>query len=1238
MSGLNCDDISNDDLKIILDAHITEIGLVGLHINSYNAFATNGIDQIITRLFAVENSITNERPKAENEPVIKTIRYNVTFTHVNVGKPTKPFVKQGEDNNLYPHKARTEGLNYSAPLYVKFIVTAEAYPEDGGEPLTRKETSSEVKIGHIPVMVGSNRCNLFGLNPEARKKLGEDPNDKGGYFILKSEWVVNMIESRLFNGAHIFHNVGHKNEVVRTEFISKPGDAYENSSELKIRLLTDGGIYFTFSSSPYLSKLNIPFYVIFKLCGMPIEKEIMDNIVYGYDSDDVISNHMTTILKNAFTVTNDKFPGFNKIHNPLVLYDKFVSVVHENYCENNKITDDKNARENARQNIATHILQRIDGILMTQLDYSSEKRHLKLRHLGNIIHDMMLVEMGVKNSTDRDSAKNKRFNTAGQALAKAFKQNFNMSIIQVIKKKLADAFRNTKFSDVNLIKEVVDSIGSNELENALIKSINTGNDEIQIKNTSRPNRLASENLHRKNHLNYLSTERTLRVAATSAVRQDQRADEIRRVHPSVLNIVCPIQSAPTGESVGMIKQLATSTFIVESGISKTLIDILEKDQDLVKLEYLLPETIYRQNLTKVFVNGIWIGCTSNSYHFQYKYKQLRRGYTYDFKTKTYKYEHKYVINKFTTIYWDTSSNKINFWLDAGRSMSPYLVVRNNTQFDPIGQEIIGSKYDIKKNTGFLQDIMLTKNMIMLIAQKKIATRDLHRMGVIEYIAPEELENCLVAESVEHLRKYANDPTMQYTHCIIPQGIIGLPALTCPYADHNLPPRITFQTTQSKQTCGIYALNWHLRNDKHAVVQTMNEFPLAYTLANKYTYPNGMNAITATMPYEGSNQEDSLVINNSATQSGLYKCIVGNFEKIVCESGEELKIPNPSETIDFNNYNNYGALDKNGVIRVGTRVEKGHVLTGKVLVLKDKVDGKSYKDQSLVYNKAEPAVVTDIVSGEDAEKMMFIKVVIFSERNCATGEKFSSRHGQKGMTSQDCNQADLPFTSEGTSPDICMNPHAIPSRMTIGQKIETVISKLNALRGTFSDATIFTKIDPETAGESLEAYGYHSDGTERMYNGLTGEWIDKRIFIGPTYYQRLQKFAVEEVYAISTGPTCAITRQPLDGKAKQGGLRIGEMEHDVLVSQSLGRFIMEKMREDSDYFTIYVCRNCNNRLVVNQQKNIYICKTCEANGSDPDPIAIPGTWTANNLFPNEMAACGIGSKFIPAPYEYESDEE
>ena len=311
-----------------------------------------------------------------------------------------------------------------------------------------------------------------------------------------------------------------------------------------------------------------------------------------------------------------------------------------------------------------------------------------------------------------------------------------------------------------------------------------------------------------------------------------------------------------------------------------------------------------------------------------------------------------------------------------------------------------------------------------------------------------------------------------------------------------------------------------------------------------------------------------------------------------------------------------------------------LLLDAILSYRNPPTGDYTKILLIIYPHTEPGVVETIINTRDQEGTEFVKVKYSAERELNIGSKFSSRHGQKGVTGFGFCQSDLPFNSNGISPTLIMNPHAIPSRMTIGQAIEALAGLLAAVLGCIDDATFSKATDLDAIGDKLEELGFDRYSDERLYTGFTGEWIDTTIFSAPTYYQRLQKFVVEEVYSISTGPTCVLTRQPLEGKANKGGLRIGEMEHDCIISHGEGHFIMEKFRDDSDGFDIYVCRTCGCIPVVNENIGLIICKTCQASGLNPQVHKVRSTWSSK-LFFQELESMEVGTNFAIDPYAYET---
>jgi DNA-directed RNA polymerase II subunit RPB2 len=1011
----NINNLHPDELYAIADAEIQAKGLVGQHIRSYNALLNGGMKQIITSLFEVNKNIQNDRMKTPEDQEISAINFNAKFTDVRIHKPMAPMPTSGKQEPVFPDKARKNDLNYSGIASVDVAITAKAFLKKGGEPRMRSEELKGVELV-IPIMTGSNRCHTNGMTEEMLEHANEDRKEEGGVLIARGgEWVISMIESRLYNYPNIFRNIGHEKEIARLEFISKPGDAYENSSELIMRYVTNNNIYLQFTGAGQLKNFQIPFYIIFRLFHMNNDKEIVDSVVYGYSTaehKDVVSDYMLQILKKAFRAKDPNFSGAANISDESALLEYLARQVAL-LQQPKGFTQSQAPDENLVKYLHANILRTLDKHVFPHIGLTHESRHTKLRYMGYLIHKLLLVEMQIVASTDRDTLKNKRIRPAGDAFARVLKTHLNLEVIQSVQKKMAKDFKNMPFSQVQLAQSFRSAIHPHDLEKALIQAIVTGNKELTTKNRQVVNRLASENLHRKNQVNYLSTMRVIRTATVGASKQDQRADEMRRAHPSFAGFICPIQSADTGDQVGMVKQLALTATISEACSSILLRDILLEDPDIVALARIRPEEIHRYNLAKIFVNGAWIGCCMHAAYIVKKYREARRGYAlvnnkaegknaFEFITNMrFKQTGTFGIESTCSIYWDTDGNEIWFWVDAGRMLRPVLVVRNNGELDSIGRELTGSAYDpvadppVEHNLdgsakivkgSFIQDLMLTKEDVRALINGELTIAGLHARGVIDYISPDEMENCLFAPDLDHLKDNQTNPLLQYTHCEIPAVLLGIPALTCPFTAHNQAPRITFQTNQTKQTCSWYSLNWAHRVDKHAFLQYYCEMPLIKTLANKYIYPNGMNQLMAIACYSGYNQEDSLIFNETSSSMGLFKGNQMNFTKAILEKKERFGNPNQANTMDINKHANYGLL-VNGFIPVGTKVRRNDVIIGKRMELPKAVENYQYRDTSVVYTNDEPAVIEDVIVGRNQEGEDFVKVKFSSVRAYNVGDKF-----------------------------------------------------------------------------------------------------------------------------------------------------------------------------------------------------------------------------------------------------------
>ena len=1188
------------DLHTLITAEIDKNGLAGHHIDSMNHFYEKGLQQIITKIFKVEDLIQNERNKTDEDNEIKTISFKVTFTDSRIEKPMTSKYRSGKSELLVPNMARLRNLTYSGNLYVSAKIEAIATTEKG-KTIVREDEIKDYLISSVPIMVGSKYCNTYGLTKAALKEIQEDPNDKGGYFIAKGvEWAVTGLENIKLNEFHAYKNI-HKNEIARGNFISKLGDNFENSYQLIIKYINTGGITIEITTGKF-NKIEFPFYIIFRLFGITSDRQIADIIVNGIDLVDSSTRDILNIVLGAFNAPDKEFAQYKNMMDLEELRLKVAAKVDK------PPSDDYLKDEDARKYRSQTFMAVLDKYILPHIGHEKEKRIRKLWYLGHLINKLLRVVNGSLVGSDRDNCKNKRVHSAGVSLAKTFKANFNFAVVQELKKKYKEAFKNAPFSKVNLREEFHSAIKPPDLEKGMYSSITSGNKSIKIGKKEMQNRVASQQIGRQNDLYVTSIIRTVNTANTSAAaKQTERAVDMRSAHVSYMGYYCPVQSADTGEKVGVVKQLGSSCSISGVGDSYVLKEQLLRDPDVIPLEEITnPGDITKRKLSKVLVNGDWIGYTQDSSALLFKYRIKRRFGE---------------INSCTSLVWNPSLPEINFWIDLGRYLRPLVIVYNNME------EYIKAFAEKNTKIQFRQWTKLTKKHIIDLQNGTINMDDLRKQRIIEYIAPEEQENTYQAMSYEYFVENANNVLTQFTHINIPISCLGMMALSCPLANHSNCTRTTYHTNQRKQTCGWFALNWPFRIDKNTFLQYYCESPLVKTYADSITNPSGQTPVVSLQIYSGYNQEDSSIVCKQSVDNGFFQGCSFYYEQEEAGRGESFADPNFSITTDIKHGANYENLE-NGFVKVGTIVYKNDVLIHKRAKIPNPTDQYKYADRSVIYKKNEPAIVERVINPTNSNYTV-AKVQLRSIRHFGPGDKASSRTGNKTICSQALDRADMPYSIDGIVPDVIVNPHSIPSRMAINQLIECFLGLLATAKGTYFDATVFTDINVKEIAEELKQMGYKYLGARQLFSGITGSSIDTLIFIGPTSYQRLQKFVKNEAHAIEKGPVMPLTHQPLAGKANNGSGRSGEMEVWTIASHGAVGALQDKLNTHSDGTMIPICRNCGNQAVYNERENIQRCNECKENA---DIVMVRSTWTSN-LFVNKLKAMGVDVKRNIEPYEF-----
>jgi len=871
----------------------------------------------------------------------------------------------------------------------------------------------------------------------------------------------------------------------------------------------------------------------------------------------------------------DKF-SIRRIRDALAYYE---------YDEKTDIATSKNAIEYISKRIAPGMLEEfqikraetlLDWSLLPHLGKQPENRKEKIQFLGEATCKLLELKLGWIQPDDKDHYGNKVVKFAGQMLADLFRTAFR-NLVRDMKYQLE---RSGQKRGINAVSAAIrPGIISDKLNNAIATG-NWGRGRVGV----------TQLLDRTNYLSTISHLRRVQ----SPLSRTQPNFEARDLHSTHFGRICPSET-PEGSNCGLVKNLALSAIISVSVPSEGIVEKLYE----VGTEYFTDvKDSVKKDGTRIFVDGKLIGYHKDGQKLASSLRELRRNNKID----------RHVGISIHIPEQEGATKRLYVNCNAGRVLRSLIIVKDG------------------KST-------LTPDLLDKITKKLVSWDDLIRMGVIELIDANEEENCFITFDDKHIKKHTHTE-------IFPSAILGAGASIIPYPEHNQSPRNTYESAMAKQSLGFSTpmmnTSTYVRQHFMLYPQTSIVTTRAMGLLGLEKRPAGQNCVVAVLPFDGYNIEDAIVLSKSAVERGLgrtlfYRIYEAESKQYPGGMRDNFEIPNSDDNLrGYKGEKSYRLLEEDGIIASESRVTGGDILIGKTSPPRFMEEyreldssGPYRRDTSIGVRPSETGVVDTIILTQSSEGGKMFKVRIRDMRLPEIGDKFASRHGQKGVVGLLAKAEDLPYTADGISPDVLINPHAFPSRMTVGMMMESITGKAAAMRGKKVDASAFVGEKVDEVKDVMKDAGFKYSGKEIMYDGRTGKQFPVEVFIGVVYYQKLHHMVADKIHARARGQVQMLTKQPTEGRARGGGLRFGEMERDCIIAYGASMILKDRLLDESDKSDIFVCERCGLVAYHDIKQRRFYCRVC----ADKGKVSSVSVAYAFKLLLQEMSSLAIAPRLL-----------
>ena len=790
----------------------------------------------------------------------------------------------------------------------------------------------------------------------------------------------------------------------------------------------------------------------------------------------------------------------------------------------------------------------LDWGLLPHLGKQPENRKEKTQFLGEAACKLLELKIGWIQPDDKDHYGNKVVKFAGQMLADLFRTAFR-NLVRDMKYQLE---RSGQKRGINAVSAAIrPGIITDKLNNAIATG-NWGRGRVGV----------TQLLDRTNYLSTISHLRRVQ----SPLSRTQPNFEARDLHSTHFGRICPSET-PEGSNCGLVKNLALSALI---SISVSTEELIEKLYELGTYHFLDVKDSVKKDGARIFVDGKLIGFHKDGDKLSTSLREQRRS------SKI----HPHIGISIHKPEFEGATKRLYINCNAGRVLRPLIIIKDGKS-------------------------LLTADLLDKTLKKLISWNDLIRMGVIELIDANEEENCYITFSEKNAKKS--------THLeIFPSTILGAGASIIPYPEHNQSPRNTYESAMAKQSLGFSTpmmnTSTYVRQHSMLYPQTPIVTTKAMSLLGLEKRPAGQNCVVAVLPFDGYNIEDAIVLSQPSIDRGLgrtffYRIYESEAQQYPGGMRDNFEIPNAEDNLrGYKGEKSYRLLEEDGIIAAESTVTGGDILIGKTSPPRFMEEfreieskGPYRRDTSIGMRPSENGKVDTIILTQSNEGGKMYKVRIRDMRLPEIGDKFASRHGQKGVVGLLAKAEDLPYTVDGISPDVLINPHAFPSRMTVGMMMESITGKAAAIRGKKADASAFVGEKMDDVKDVMDAAGFKYSGKEIMYDGRTGKPFPVEVFIGVVYYQKLHHMVADKIHARARGQVQMLTKQPTEGRARGGGLRFGEMERDCIIAYGASMILKDRLLDESDKADIFVCERCGLVAYHDVKQRKYYCRICGDKG-------------------------------------------